>query len=150
MKKQHKTYILLIAVIGIWGAIGYQIYKRMNPSIPELANIEVQNTFQKIPETKTEFYQLQKDYRDPFLGGYPKKKRTKTKPKPEKPAIPFPRVVYNGIIQGGKKTTYILTINGQQEILKKGDVFQKVKLIKADKEKAVVRFLKETKTILKQ
>jgi hypothetical protein len=152
VKKQQKTYVLLIAVLGIWGAIGYQIYNRMNPSVPKTEVLQAQNTFQKIPIITTSFYEIHEIYRDPFLGHFPKKKRTvvKKKPKQEQSKIPFPEVIYNGLIQGGSATTYILTINGRQEILKKGETFQKVKLIKANKEEAVVRFLKETKTILKQ
>lgn len=152
MKKQQKTYILLIAVLGIWGTIGYQIYSRMNPDTPEIELVQAQNTFQKIPTIATSVYEVQAAYRDPFLGNYKKKERpiVKKKTKKEQSKIPFPKVIYNGIIQGGSTTTYILTINGKQEIFKKGETFQKVKLIKANKKEAVVRFLKETKIILKQ
>ena len=147
MTKQTKTYTLLIAVLGIWGTIGYQIYQRMNPNVPQIKELKVQNTFQKIPIAETSVYKLREEYRDPFLGGYPKKKITVVN---KTSKTPFPNVSYNGTIQIGKRNSYILTINGKQDILKKGDIFEKVKLIKADKEKAVVRFLRETKTILKQ
>ena len=99
MNKQKKTYILLIAVLGIWGAIGFQIYQRMYPSVPELEELEVQNTFQKMPIVAASVYEIHEEYRDPFLGNYPKKKRAviNKKPKQEKPKIPFPEVIYHGI-----------------------------------------------------
>ncbi|WP_405567968.1 hypothetical protein [Polaribacter sp. Asnod6-C07] len=152
MKKKQKTYILLLAVLGIWGTIGYQIYNRMNPSVPELKVLLAQNSFQKIPSVTSSMYELQAEYRDPFLGSFPKKKNilVKNKTKQEQSKKTFPEVIYNGLIQGERKTSYILTINGSQEFLKKGETFQKVKLIKANKEEAVVRFLNETKIILKQ
>lgn len=132
MKKQQKTYILLAVVLCIWGVIGYQIYSRMNPSIPELEDVEIQTTFRKQKNVVASYYELKKEYRDPFTGKYPKKKvvkRKKKKPAPKKELLPLPRIVFNGTVENGKKKTYILTINGQQELLKIGDTLQKVILL---------------------
>ena len=76
MKKQQKTYILLIAVLGIWGAIGYQMYIRMNPPAAEIASLPVQSSFQRQSITTQSFYELKEAYRDPFLGKFPSKKTT--------------------------------------------------------------------------
>ena len=75
MKKQHKTYLLLGAVLAIWGLIGHQIYSRLNPSIPELETYQGSSSFQKEKVTETSFYEIQKQYRDPFLGKFPTKKK---------------------------------------------------------------------------
>lgn len=153
LKKQQKTYLLLGAVLIIWGTIGYQIYSRLNPSNTEFEIEPIATNFQKQKITNPILYQLKNEYRDPFLGNFPKKKRITTKRKKNiKPTLknPFPRVVYNGIIQVDGSTSFILTINNKQEIVKTGDTFQKVKLIKANKQEAVVEFEKERKTIVKQ
>ncbi|PQJ80289.1 hypothetical protein [Polaribacter porphyrae] len=153
MKKQQKTYILLIAVLFIWGAIGYQIYSRLNPPTPELNLTQVQSTFQKQKVVTQTHYEIKEEYRDPFLGKFPKKKkiikRKKVNPK-SKVIIPFPNVVYNGLVEGNKTKSYILTVNRKQEILKKGETHQGVKLISATKNEAVVQFQKQRKTIVKQ
>ncbi|MGY0426912.1 MAG: hypothetical protein ACWIPI_08820, partial [Polaribacter sp.] len=113
----------------------------------------VKGPFQKQQTIETSFYKVQADYRDPFLGKFPKKKRTikriKKTVKP-KTTVPFPRVIYNGIIQGNKSKAYILTINGRQEIVKLGAKFQGVKLIKANTKQAVVKFRGVQKIILLQ
>lgn len=152
MKKNHKTKTLLVAVLIIWGAIGYQIYSRLNPSIPELQALEIQNTFKKQEVKPPPSYDLKTIYRDPFLGTFPKRKKVVTGRKRTKPkeVIPFPEVIYNGIIEGSSSKSYILTVNRKQEILKKGETYEGVKLIRATKNKAVVQFQKQRKIIQKQ
>ena len=151
MKKQQKTYILLIAVLVIWGIIGYQIYIRLNPPAPELNIAKLNTNFVRQQTIQSSFYELKTSYRDPFLGGFPKKKRIVKKKKvipKAKPTIPFPNVVYNGIIEGNSSTAYILTINGRQEIVKLGQEVQKITLTKATKKEVVVQFEGISKTIL--
>ena len=76
MNKQQKTYGLLIAVLVIWGLIGHQIYTRLNPSPPELKTFTAQSTFKKQQANENSFYEVKTEYRDPFLGKFPKKKET--------------------------------------------------------------------------
>lgn len=148
MKKQQKTYVLLFAVLVIWGLIGYQIYTRMNPPVPKIESTKISNGFVREINVDQSFYELKATYRDPFLGKYPAKKsikKTITKPKKN---IPYPRVIYNGMIEGSSSKTFILTVNNQQEILKLGESIQKVKLLKADSKEAIVVFEGNKKTIL--
>ncbi|MDA9316476.1 hypothetical protein N9Q58_01015 [Polaribacter sp.] len=149
MKKQQKTVWLVTAVIIIWGLIGYTFYKRWSPTVPEIKMNEVSKVaFKKIDESRS-FHLVKGDYRDPFLGKYPQKKKVvKRKIVQKKIEIQFPNVIYNGIVKGNKTTSYILTISGQQEILKLGDDFQEVTLIKANSNEAVVLFQGIKKTIL--
>ena len=151
MKKQQKTYGLLIAVVLIWGIIGYQIYSRLNPPILELNTVQINNSFTREKALEIPFYELKPEYRDPFLGKFKEKKKVvKTKKIIPKIEIPFPTVLYNGIIETSSSKSYILTINGKQQILKLGEVSQEIKLISADFEKAVIGFGKQRKTITKQ
>jgi hypothetical protein len=150
MNKQQKTYGLLIAVLVIWGVIGYRIYIRLNPSTPELEVFTVQSTFKKQRTVETSFYEVNAEYRDPFLGKFPKKKVTTKKTVKPKQTIPFPNVIYNGVIQGNTSKTYILTINGKQELVKLGQELESVKLLSANKRQAVVKFQGVKKTIVLQ
>jgi|TARA_B110000046_G_C13026081_1_gene414214 hypothetical protein len=151
MTKQQKTYGLLIAVLVIWGVIGYQIYIRLNPPTPEFETNQIQTRFQRKQAVKQSFYALNKEYRDPFLGRFPKKKTVRKKTIiSKKLTTPFPNVQYNGIIEGNGHKSYILTVNRKQEIIKLGQVFQGIKLIKGTKNEILVKFENETKKIVKQ
>lgn len=142
MKKQQKTYILLVAVLCVWGLIGYQIYSRMNPDALVLEDTVILNKFKRQAVVEAPIYELRKPYRDPFSGKYPKKKVTKRKAKvvPKREVLPLPKIVFNGAIQNGKKRSYILTINGKQELLKIGETAQKVTLLKVSNTEIKVKF----------
>lgn len=151
LKKQQKTAILLVGVIIVWGLIGYTIYKRFNPPDPVNKVPMINGTFFKGLDTTIVFYEVSAGYRDPFLGRYPQKKkevRSKQKNSPPKIEVVFPNVVYNGIISGNNTTSFIFTINGQQEILKIGETFAEVKLIKANAQEARVLFKGVSKSFL--
>lgn len=149
MKKQQKTVWLVTAVLIIWGLIGYTFYKRMYPTVPETKRNEISKTSFKKIQQPTSFYEVKGDYRDPFLGKYPQKKKVvKRKIIEKKIEIQFPNIIYNGMVEGNKTTSYILTITGQQEILKLGGVFQEVTLLKANSKEAIVLFQGVKKTIL--
>lgn len=151
MTKQQKTYGLLIAVLVIWGMIGYQIYTRLNPSVPEIEMSQIKTRFQKQEVVEQSFYELSPEYRDPFLGVFPKKKIVqKKRVVSKKSTSPFPNVQYNGIIEGNRSKSYILTVNGKQEIVKKGQFFQGVKLLRASKTEVQVKFEGEIKKIARQ
>jgi hypothetical protein len=147
MKKNHKTYLLLAAVVIVWGAIGFQIYRYY---APESEEIPVTTSQKFIPE-KTEItkdYTITPDYRDPFLGKLyrkptPKKKK-KIIPKP-KPQVIFPNITYNGIIQGTGQNTFIISINGKQEIFQKGQVMKGVELLRGSANEITVKYQGETK-----
>jgi hypothetical protein len=153
MKKQQKTYILLGAVLLIWGIIGVQIYMRINPPEPEIQPITGNSYFERKKTSDNVTYQLKPAYRDPFFGKFPikkKKKKKKTKIVNKEPQKPFPDVVYNGVIKGAKKDTYILTINRKQYIVKKGEIVNNIKVIKGNSNEITLLFEKQQKVFEKQ
>lgn len=151
MNKQQKTYGLLGIVLIIWGMIGYQIYMRMHPAAPKLNTENRPRFFQKKKTDKHIFYNIHQAYRDPFLGGFPTKKRIQQKTSiAKKPTIVFPSIQYNGSVENNEGKSYILTINGKQDIVKIGQVLQGVQLIKASKNEVSVKFKNELKNIPKQ
>lgn len=145
MSKQQKTYLLLIIVVAVWGLIGYQIYNHLNPDVPSVKKVFAKKYIPKI-QVKKEKYTLKGAYRDPFLGKMVTQKTTKRRQE-KKPTMPFPSIQYNGVVQGGKNTSYIITVDNQQEILKVGKTFQKITLVYANSTKIKVRFQGVTKVI---
>ena len=51
MSKNQKTSLLLLAVVLTWGAIGFQIYSRYYPEIPELRKPTTQKFLQNLGPT---------------------------------------------------------------------------------------------------
>lgn len=147
MTKQQKTYVLLAAVLLIWGIIGYQFINQFSSNNTEVSTT---SSFNFIPKKikQQESYTVKADYRDPFLGKSPtdKKKKIYKKKKVPKKNIPFPSIIYSGVVEGGSKS-FILTINGVEEIMSVGQTFHKVTLKKADDSKVVVVFNSVSKTI---
>jgi hypothetical protein len=152
LKKQHKTFFLLFAVLVIWGLIGYQVYKRLNPTKPLLETTSFSSSFTPEKKVENSFYELKGNYRDPFLGKFAKKKKKIVKKRivKPKPIVRFPNIIYNGIIEGNQSISYILTMNNQQHILKLGDTIEQIKLLRANSKEAVVVFQGNKKTILLQ
>lgn len=150
MTKQQKTYVLLIAVAIVWGLIGYRFYKNSNPTIETAPITQQQQTYIPTEFKKGESYTVKADYRDPFLGKFysekKKKKKTNTTLKKET-TIPFPTIIYNGIVEGGTSKSYTLTINGKQQLFKLGESINDIKLLKANSEQIIVRFNGVSKTI---
>lgn len=152
MKKQQKTYILLAASCIVWGVIGFQIYRYLNPTSESeiIANIQ-----KYVPEkaAEKEIYFVNKHERDPFLDTYKKttttKKKTKAKSSKKIKRSTFPKVSYNGIVFHKKKQSFIVTINNNQQILKVGDVFKNVTLIAGNSNEIKVKHDDEIKVITK-
>ncbi|CAL2092007.1 conserved protein of unknown function [Tenacibaculum sp. 190524A02b] len=153
MTKQQKTYLLMIAVIAVWGIIGYQIYSHLNPEEEELPETVFQKT-SSIKKMNKELYTVQKHNRDPFLGklaNQPKKKRKATTKKKNTTPVIFPNIIYNGIVESGNTKSYIVTINSNQEFMKPNSVRNDIKLLSGTPEEITIIYKGEKKIIpLKQ
>lgn len=150
MNKQQKTYILSAAVILVWGLIGYRIYKGLYSNNNVSTDLNFKEKFVPSKIKTSQNYVVSADYRDPFLGEFNNLKKKKQKintPKITNEALPFPEVIYNGLVKAGHSKSYTLTINGRQELMKVGDMIEEVRLVKATENNVIVRFQKITKTI---
>lgn len=148
MNKKNRTYILITAVVAVWGTIGYKIYSNLNPSMPNTKAVG-ETQFKRIEKRASEKIEIQPNYRDPFLGKlYREKKKTvKVKKTVRKDPVQFPPMNFIGIIEG-KSTSYIIQINNQQEIFKLGQTFQGVTLKSAKSKEITVKYKGVLKTIL--
>lgn len=149
MKKQQKTYLLLAAVIGIWGAIAFQFFKTLS-SEDSQQKIAIREKFVPKKTATIHFHTVKKLERDPFLGKIKTTKKVvkkKEKPAPKK-VVQFPKIRYNGIVKGNGNQSYILTINGQQQVFQIKEMIKGVQLIKANHKEAVVKFEETLKTFL--
>ena len=143
MSKNQKTYLLLLAVALVWGAIGYQIYSRYNPDTP-VVETQIASTFIPNKKKEVENYTINPDYRDPFLGKIYRKPKPKVKQAVQKPQVVFPPITYNGIIKGETKA-FIISINGQEEIFKLKQVIKGVELIRGNDNEIIIKYQGERK-----
>ena len=152
MDKKKKTYLLLVAVLGLWGTIGYKVISTLDPDESAIVaeNIIVDFSPEK---TKTDTFSIAPIERDPFLGKLTRKSaKTKKHQKRniKKPDLenPWPQIQYQGMVkkQGANAQIFIVTINQQQYLLKKNQELNNIKLLKGNAKVIQVRFNKETKT----
>jgi hypothetical protein len=147
LKKKINTYILVLAVLLVWGVVIYKFFSSTtvleNNRSAGFTNKEVK----KIVEDSIQNFEIKTNYRDPFLGVI----RVRSKPRKKKEIIVkktvrFPKIQYSGIISAGAKTTYIIKINNAQYFYKLSDTNKEVRLLSGDKEKIEVQYKDEAKT----
>jgi hypothetical protein len=153
MKKKGKTYILLIVVFGIWGAIGYQIFSKLSPDDSPMIATNSDISFTPKQAIEKDTFSINSEHRDPFLGKPYQLKQTSTTKKrvlKKKDPIVFPPITYKGVIskQQSAQNIYIIAINGTQQLFKVGKMIHEVKLLKGNKKSITISFKGERKTIL--
>lgn len=150
LKGSKNIKILLPVVIVIWGFLIYKIVDAFSSENSDITQI-TQVNFKPPKGVQRDTFSLVPVDTDPFLGTvYTKPKPTSHnvksvhKPKSE---TQWPSIGYLGIVADKKSTTsvYIVSINGQQFLLKKGDTLQKLKIIKGSEENIFIRYGGETK-----
>lgn len=137
MKKQHKTYLLLVLVLLVWGMIGYKFVNVINLSTntPQLVASNEKFVPKKIKER--EIFSIVADYRDPFLGTIKKRNSgmRSNAVKSVKKEVPKKHITYTGFItdKGNNQKIFFVTIEGQQQMMSLNDTFHEVKLVQGTK-----------------
>jgi len=150
--------VLIIAVFGIWGAVGYQIFQAVNGSDPEVQNFTIPDYAANASATDEEV-KLDLNYRDPFLTRrFAKRKRqssagvtTSTATAQNNTAIRrnreaiaqqqqkqqrmknLPVVAYLGVLvnRDSKQEQAIVSVADKEFMLSEGDVFEQNFLLKS-------------------
>jgi len=166
MKNKKYTYILFPLVIIVWGAIVYKgiAYYLENDSSSGVDKIEELTTL-KINQADT--FSLLLNYADPFLkesvSELPvpvyensptlsvKKSTVIVKEKKDNTPITWPTILYCGIFKNKQndKICSIIKINGTEHLMKVGDTYSDVSLIKLYKDSAIVQYKNIKKTLSK-
>lgn len=145
MKNKTKTYILLAAVLGIWGTICYKIVNGLSPQGVQVTAQNFEVSFNPKQPKQTETFSINDVDRDPFLGTLTSKKTATKSPKKVsvvKSDVAMPSITYGGLIQrqDSNSKVFVVNINNQQHLLKLGQTINDVKLIKGDKASITIRF----------
>jgi hypothetical protein len=153
LKSKKAVYILLPIVILIWGFIIYRIFSVVNLSVEGVREAVLQPRVSQGP-AHIDSFSINADYRDPFLGKMITREESekpkapvvkKEVPKPE--PIVWPVIVYKGMIKNQKsnKQLCLVSIGGQDNIVKEGDLIGEIELKRLTKDSVALAFKKETK-----
>ena len=125
MKSRLTTYLLVVAVLAVWGIVGWKVLFA-KPDTPATVAVQPTKAQPKAPEG--DFLLL--DYKAPFrrnaAPAAPTAAPTETPPasvlppKPAKPKSP-PPIIYAGTIDKGGKTSHIFEHAGLLHTISKGD-----------------------------
>ncbi len=160
MKKKGLTYIMLIAVLAIWGKLIFDFVNAGNDQIEEFSSQFTSAPTESAKIDSVYAYKLDLDYRDPFLGksperkptGLPKKKVVREKTPVKEFIVNWPNVAYLGMMQNnqsGQKLA-MLKLNTVDLVLAEGDSLGKGFVLGEILRDSLILSFKETsKTIYK-
>lgn len=149
-KNKKLTYLLICAVVAVWGIILYRVL--FNNSDDDY-QLKAQPIAKKIEpydqyELKRDTFRLALNYKDPFTGiaEAPAKpvetgpKSTNFVPPPFRPPINWGVIKYKGYVINPltKKMVSIVEINGKERMLAEGKFLEGVKLLKNKKDSILV------------
>lgn len=145
MRKKLLLVALVIAVLAVWGLVGFRVWNLARPEITKSAKAEKKTESQSIPKDT-----LHLDYRDPFLESGKAKtvvllEKVATIPKP---LVQMPPLKYKGMVKGKNGTVKALVESkGEVVSLAKGAVLEKVRVVEIEPEHIQVLFGNETHLI---
>lgn len=151
LNKNIRTYVLLAVVAIIWGIIGFKVVNTVSPDTPEKVSSESVG-FKPITPLKKDTFGITAQYRDPFLGTWPKKKKGNPTAMAKKNIAPKRNITYTGSIanKDQKKNIFFVTIEGKQSLMKIGQTVNEVKLVSGSAKHIRVRYNGRAETITLQ
>lgn len=165
MKNKKAIWILLPAVLGLWGLIILRVSNAVSSDEPKLL-VRQEVSKAAVATKEIQYYELKLDYDDPFLKGRrPIVRKTPTKPagpKKTKPVVTktvkklplrWPNIEYKGTIgsEKGNKSMVILHVNGESWFMSSKEERDEIKLLKTYQDSIIVEYKgKEKRTIHKK
>jgi type II secretory pathway component PulC len=159
--KKKLTYLMLPAVIAIWGIIFYRIFFANAaddvPAMNERTTVIDSKDGNAVPDT----FSIIASYRDPFLGKMVSnevhrntQQTVNSEPKQIKPVpvqTPWPSVSYSGMIKNRQSSVQLamLQVNGQSYTVKAGEAIEGVKVTKIYRDSVEIIFGAEKKIFKK-
>ena len=148
LKNKKKTYVLIVLVTSIWATIGYKLISGYGSNSTAPPPQEHDHTFPTNPSTTSERFTISPINRDPFLGRLDRgEKKSKQRITNKKSSAYRPTIIYEGLIKNTSDQVFILTINGIQHLVKRGQSVDSLKLLKGNTNKVIVRYNGTLKTI---
>lgn len=153
MKSKSIVYLLVFSVLGIWGVILFRIYLSVsdkdNTVLPSESTLPLRKA--DVPKLYPDTFKLLMNYQDPFTGTHAIKKDTSNinsrkvplTNMPSPPEInPALQMKYLGYVRDRreKNSVAIISYNGKEKMMKKGDTIGGVTLTAIQKQGVMMRF----------
>ncbi|MDC1265225.1 hypothetical protein N8009_00345 [Flavobacteriaceae bacterium] len=150
MNKKKKTYLLITAVLIVWGVIAIKINNALHSKVLQEVEAVQNQSFEPSFHIEIDSFSIQKIDRDPFLGTFtkpPKKVKKPLRPPPKPKSLK--QITYAGIVQKthSKTPVFVVNINNRQYILKKGQTVDSVTLVRGNSNEIVVRYNRQLQTV---
>lgn len=148
MKNKRTLYILFPVVILVWGIIIYRVIGAFSDPAPEIQAVTYSKDSSVFIQKERESFSLSPIIRDPFLDKRYVEKSIQTPKTPSirKPAVTWPSIQYKGSVTGASGSVYILSINGQDQLLQKGESSNEVTVVKGSTVSVTLRYKNQRKT----
>ncbi|MBL4664087.1 MAG: hypothetical protein JKY22_11175 [Flavobacteriaceae bacterium] len=143
-KNKTTSYILILIVASLWGALIYKFAKDLSDDV--IQQPTSQTISYNAPKTSDkEKFDLIPIDKDPFLGTLYQSKTKTTFKASKNTSVNWPQIIYKGWIEGEKNSTFIVQINGQDQIFNRGEEFIGVKLVRGNSKKVTLSYEGTTK-----
>ncbi len=166
MKKKVQIATLLALVISIWGYIGFKVAGNFSGETDLRPLKPINLPYSQKTKGSEEVYNLNLNYKDPFLK--PKGRKSvsnstskptpgeiaKNKKRPKKipmKSIPWPQVRFKGLVEkkSGKEVLYIIEINRVNYFFSQKEIILDLKLVQAASDSIQLEFLGKEKRVYK-
>jgi len=148
MKNKRNIKILIPVVAVIWGLVLYKLFEAFYPEdLPMTTSTQTKFELPKYQERDS--FSLTALEKDPFLGTIARKKAQRNGgTKQSKNTTEWPTTSYEGFVADdkGRTTVFVITVNGEQHLLKQGEMVQNVKLIRGSKQSIQLQYDGQRKT----
>lgn len=150
MNKKKRTTYLFIAVILIYGAIVARFFILRSDGEEQIIS-QTATKFTPISYAVKENFEINNNYRDPFLGkrtvAASTSKKIKTTPVEKKETAYYPNIIYRGVVADSRSSAKVLslTINGKEFIVREGKTADSVRVVSGDSKKITVAYKGNTK-----
>ncbi|HEY4205250.1 MAG TPA: hypothetical protein VGM31_00495 [Puia sp.] len=141
-KSKYLKYVLIVAVVGVWGAILYRIVRGLGSSSPLTQAAPIHLASELRPASDT--FRLNADYPDPFLP-QPDSLEKDTVLRPSQLPMPVSQpsisnvpleepvgniVQFNGVMGGprNKRRVAIVTVHGKELMVREGEKIEGINI----------------------
>lgn len=148
MKNKRNIKILVPVVAVIWGLVLYKLIDAFYPEDPPIAT-SLNTTFELPKYQERDTFSLVPIEQDPFLGTLVRKKTARNiGTNLTKTTVAWPSTSYEGFVADdkGRTTVFVITVNGEQHLLKQGELVHDVQLIRGTKQSIQLQYKGQRKT----
>ena len=144
---------MIVAVLGVWGTIGYKMRNGLSTKDTVVTGNDYEINFSPKKTAINQTFEISSVDKDPFLGTLTNKQSINIKKKPKKnlkSEINSPIISYLGLIkqQQSNNQIFIIKINNNQHLIKKGQEIDGVNLVKGDSKSITVKLNGKNETIV--